>query len=205
VAKLQPGDTVLLQFGHNDVFPINDKVARGSLHGTGEGTEEIENQVTGKHETVHTFGWYMRKMVTDIRAKGATPVILTLTIRDRWEKDGKIERNPDPALDLSDANRFGAPAIYSVWAAEVARSMKVPVIDVHNMIADRYDREGTDIVSTYFNSAKDPTHRNPLGAAVDAEITLAGLKALLGPAFNTSLSTQGKVVQAAEAKYIFRN
>ncbi|MCU1234785.1 MAG: rhamnogalacturonan acetylesterase [Candidatus Solibacter sp.] len=204
VAKLHAGDIVLIQFGHNDVFPLNDNVARGSLHSIGEETEEIDNKVTGKHEVVHTYGWYLRKFVNDVRSKGARPIILTLTIRDRWGKDGKIERLPEPGLDLSNTNRFTAPSIYSVWAAEVARSMTVPLIDVHNMIADRYDREGPDVVSTYFNSPRDPTHRNPLGAEVDAAITLAGLKALLGPAFNVFLSDRGKVVEAADTKYIVR-
>jgi lysophospholipase L1-like esterase len=204
-AKLKPGDTVLIQFGHNDVFPLNDNVARGTLHGIGEETEEIDNKITGKREVVHTYGWYMRKFVTGIRSAGASPVILTLTIRDRWNKDGKIERLPEPDLDLGDANRFTSPSIYSVWAAEVAQSMNVPVIDVHNMIADRYDKEGPDVVSTYFNSARDSTHRNPLGAEVDAAITLAGLKALLGPGFESCLSDKGKAIPAGDARYIFRN
>jgi lysophospholipase L1-like esterase len=125
VAKLKRGDTVLIQFGHNDVFPLNDSVARGSLHGVGEETEEIDNGLTGKHEVVHTYGWYLRKMVNDVRSKGASPVILTLTIRDRWNPNGTIERLPEPALDLSNGNRFTAPSIYSVWAAEVARSLSV--------------------------------------------------------------------------------
>jgi lysophospholipase L1-like esterase len=205
VAKLKPGDTVLIQFGHNDVFPLNDNVARGSLHGIGEDTEEIDNQLTGKHEVVHTYGWYLRAFVDGVRSKGAIPVILTLTIRDRWNKDGAIERLPEPDLDLGNANRFTAPSIYSTWAAEVAKSMHVPVIDVHNMIADRYDTEGPEVVSTYFNSARDPTHRNPLGAEVDAAITLAGLKALRGTGLNSVLSEKGKAVPAGDPKYIFRN
>jgi len=91
VADLKPGDLVLLQFGHNDVFPLNDnRVARGTLHGIGDETEEIDNQLTGQHEVVHTYGWYMRKMISDIRATGATPIVLTLTIRDRWNQNGTI-------------------------------------------------------------------------------------------------------------------
>jgi hypothetical protein len=147
----------------------------------------------------------MRKFVTDVRSKGAVPVILTLTIRDRWNKDGAIERTPDADLDPGNANRFTSPSIYSVWAAEVARRMNVPVIDVHNMIADRYNKEGPDVVSTYFNSARDPTHRNPLGAGVDAAVTLAGLKALVGPQLDSSLSEKGMAIPAAHAKYISRN
>lgn len=208
LAKLKPGDTVLLQWGHNDAYDINETTGRGTLHGLGEETEELaaaDNKVTHKHEIVHTFGWYMRKYVDDIRAKGAEPIILTLTIRDRWNKDGTIERLPVPNLDLTNTNRFHEPPIYSVWSADVAKAVHAPLLDVHNLIADRYDKEGKDVVDNYFNSARDPTHRNPLGAAVDAELTLSALRALKGPAFDAVLSAKGRGVTPAAAKYVFAN
>ena len=74
--ELQPGDYVLIQFGHNDGGLINDRSrARGSLKGVGEETQEIDNLQTGKHEVVHTFGWYMRKFINDTKAKNATPIV----------------------------------------------------------------------------------------------------------------------------------
>lgn len=203
VAKLRPGDIVLVQFGHNDVFALNDNIARGTLHGLGDETEAIDNVATKKPEVVHTFGWYLRKMIADIRAKGAEPIILTLTLRFRYNPDGSLERHPDPKLDLSNTNRFTAPSIYSVWSAEVARAARAPLLDVHNLIADRYEREGKEVVATYFNSPRDPTHRNPLGAAVDAELTLAALRTLKGPAFDAFLSAKGKLVPPADPKYVF--
>ena len=141
LAKLKPGDTVLIQWGHNDAYDINETTGRGTLHGLGEETEELaasDNKVTHQHEIVHTFGWYLRKHVNDIRAKGAQPIILTLTIRDRWNKDGTIERLPVPNLDLANTNRFHEPPIYSTWSAEVAKATNTPLLDVQNLIADRY-------------------------------------------------------------------
>ena len=68
--KLRVGDVVLIQFGHNDGGLINDdKRARGSLPGLGMESQEIDNLQTKKHETVHTFGWYMRRMIDDAKAK----------------------------------------------------------------------------------------------------------------------------------------
>ena len=99
-AKLHPGDTVLLQWGHNDSYPLNDNNGRGTLFGLGEETQEIVRSTTNKPETLHTFGWYMRKQIADIQAKGAKPIILTLTIRDRWI-DGKIERNPEQSANIA--------------------------------------------------------------------------------------------------------
>jgi lysophospholipase L1-like esterase len=203
VACLKPADTVLIQLGHNDVFPTNDdRAARGTLHGIGEETEEIDNLVTRKHEVVHTYGWYLRKMIADVRSKGAQPVILTLTVRYRWNPDGTIERALRPGLDISNGNRFDDPSIYSVWAKQVAAQTKTPVIDLHEMIADRYDQDGPDAVSQYFNNSGDPVHTNPMGAKITAELALRGLKALLGARLDSYLSTAGKSVATAASKYI---
>ena len=85
------------------------------------------------------------------------------------------------------------------------KAAHLPLLDVHNLIADRYEKEGKAVVDTYYNSASDPTHRNPKGAATDAEITLACLKAFKGPDFDQYLNAKGKAVAAADAKYIFTN
>ena len=72
---LKEGDYVFIQFGHNDAGTINDTSrARASLPGIGEDTQEIDNQVTHKHEVVHSYGWYLRKMILDTKGKGATPI-----------------------------------------------------------------------------------------------------------------------------------
>ena len=65
--------------------------------------------VTGKHETVYTFGWYLRKMIADTRAQGATPILLTLTERNTWQ-EGRIDCPSDTyrRWDLADgAEREG--------------------------------------------------------------------------------------------------
>jgi hypothetical protein len=90
VTDLKAGDIVLIQFGHNDGGALNDEPppplrARGSIPGLGEETKEIDNVITKKHEVVHTFGWYLRKMIAETKAKGATPIVLSLTIRNVWK------------------------------------------------------------------------------------------------------------------------
>src|SRR4029079_4236109 len=102
IVDVKPGDYVLIQFGHNDGGAINEEPpgsdrplrARGSLPGLGEESKEIDNVITKKHEVVHTYGWYLRKMIADTRAKGATPIVMSLTVRNIW-KDGKVERFSD--------------------------------------------------------------------------------------------------------------
>src|SRR5262249_31764508 len=82
LGRLKPGDFVMMQFGHNDGGEINDTSrARGTLRGTGPETQEIDNLLTKQHETVHTFGWYLRKFIADTKARGATPIVCSLIPR----------------------------------------------------------------------------------------------------------------------------
>lgn len=162
LAELKPGDFVLIQFGHNDGGPINDASrARGSLRGTGEETEEIDNLQTKKHEVVRTYGWYMRKFVADTKAKGATPIVLSQIPRNIW-KDGKVVR---------------AAGDYGGWAAEVAGSQGAFFIDLNEIVAKQYEAIGEEkIAKEYFLT--DHTHTTPLGAHLNAASVVTGLKAL---------------------------
>lgn len=93
LALIKPGNVVLFQFGHNDSGPLDDPArARGTLPGTGDDSKEIENPILKRHETVHTFGWYMTQYVTETVAKGATPILCSPVPRKTW-KDGRIVRN----------------------------------------------------------------------------------------------------------------
>lgn len=162
--RVKPGDFVLIQFGHNDAGPVNDeRRARGSLPGLGDESREIDNLLTRKHEVVHTFGWYLRKMVADTKAKGATPILLSLTVRNIW-KAGRIERG---------SGRYGE------WTREVATSQGVPFVDLTKLVADRYEQIGPDAVKDLF--PRDHTHTSDEGAKLNAELVAAGLKGLPDP------------------------
>lgn len=158
---LKAGDFVLMQFGHNDGGAINDTSrARGSIKGIGDESQEIDNLITKKHETVHTFGWYLRKYVSDTRAKGATPIICSMIPRKIW-KDGKIQRNDKD---------------YAGWAREVAKQENAPFIDLNELIASRYDAMGPQKVEPLFGD--EHTHTTRAGAEINAEEVVAGLKKL---------------------------
>ncbi len=162
LSELKPGDYVLMQFGHNDGGAVNDAArARGSLRGIGDETEEIDNLLTKKHEVVHTYGWYMKKFVTDTKAKGATPIVLSQIPRNIW-KDGKVER---------------VASTYGGWAAEVATAERVAFIDLHEIVAKKYEILGPDKVKElYF--LEDHTHTTPAGAEVNAASVVEGLRVL---------------------------
>jgi lysophospholipase L1-like esterase len=161
LAELKPGDFVMMQFGHNDNGPLDDTArARGTIKGVGDESREIDNPITGKHETVHTFGWYLRKYIADTRAKGATPIVCSLIPRKTW-KDGKIARNKTD---------------YAGWAEQVATAEHVPFIDLNERIAARYDAMGAEKVEPMFG---DPhTHTSRAGAEMNAAIAVEGLRDL---------------------------
>jgi lysophospholipase L1-like esterase len=159
---IKKGDWVVIQFGHNDASPVNDNSrARGVLRGTGPEKEDIDNQLTGKRETVYTYGAYLRGYVAEIRALGATPVIASPVIRKRWEADGKT------------VTRAGGN--FAGWAAEVARQEGVAFIDLNEWGAKRYEALGKDVVATLFPPDPETVHTNWLGAAVNAQLVIAGL------------------------------
>ena len=171
LTELQPGDFVTMQFGHNDGGPLDDAArARGSLKGIGEDTQEIENPILKRHETVHTYGWYMRKYVTEARAKQCTPMICTPVPRKIW-KDGKIARDDR----------------YAGWSREIATAANVPMLDIANVIANHYDGLGRERVDPLF--ADEHTHTTRAGAELNAMCVMDTLRSLSPNPLQLSLAT----------------
>jgi lysophospholipase L1-like esterase len=161
ISNTKPGDFVFIQFGHNDGGAVNDASrARGSLPGLGDETQEIDNQVTHQHEIVHTYGWYMKKMVDDTKAKGAAPILVSLTVRDIW-KDGKVERGN---------------GMFGKWTEQIATEKGIPFVDLTTLAADYYDELGEAKVKPFFPA--DTTHTGPDAAALNAAFVLTGVKSL---------------------------
>ena len=180
VRQLHSGDFVLINFGHNDPGEIGTGKDRGSLPGIGEETREI-TRPDGAHETVHTFGWYLRTYVADTRAKGATPILISVTPRNIWS-DGKVEMGLGHFRD---------------WAAQIAREENVDYIDLTAIVARQYDKMGEQKVSGFF--PLDHTHTDAAGAEFSARSVVAGLKSLPDAPLTSYLSAKGEaVVPAAE-------
>lgn len=160
LTQVKAGDLVLIQFGINDAGPVNDATrARGSLPGLGAETQKIDNLLTKQHEVVHTYGWYLRKFISDAQAKGATPLVCSLIPRQTW-KDGRIVRSRDS---------------YAGWAAQAAQAAGAAFIDLNEIIASRYDELGPAKTATLF---VEGPHTNAQGAELNAQCVIAGLKAL---------------------------
>ena len=154
--QIKPGDYVFIQFGHNDSSNINDESrARGTINGTGNETEEIDNLLTHEHEIVHTYGWYIRQYITEIKSKGGIPVIFSPIPRNNWS-EGKLPRN--------NINSYG------MWAQQVAEEEKVTFIDLNNEFATALEEIGEQNVTGSYFFEHDHTHTSAKGAALAATI-----------------------------------
>jgi lysophospholipase L1-like esterase len=103
-AELKPGDFVLVQFGHNDNGDYKDPKAKGrpSIRSEGEETDEAIKGDLKTMETIHSFGWYMRKFATDAKAKGAAAKLLGFAEHDIQilMSVGKLTPLGDPAPNV---------------------------------------------------------------------------------------------------------
>ena len=160
--SIQPGDFVLIQFGHNDLGAIDSLKERACIPMTKDSSKVFKRQSDGKYEVVYSFGWYLRKFIGDVREKGGTPIIVTLTPRNIW-KNGKIERRTE----------------YVSWYKEVGEEMGVDVIDVHNISGDFLDKLGEKKAAAYYNH--DHTHTSLKGAQMNAQSIKKGLKKVKSP------------------------
>jgi len=157
VAQLQPGDTVLIQFGHNDAD--TKKIVRFT---DPNGAYEVN----------------LRRFVVDVRAKRATPVLVTPIARWLWE-------NGEPK---------DAHAAYAATIHRVAVDLNVPLVDLDgDMMAALKARgqmasrrlylqyEPYDHVARYPDGIKDDTHINEQGARLGAALVATRLAKLKLP------------------------
>jgi lysophospholipase L1-like esterase len=161
LAEMKAGDYVLIQLGHND-----GGGPRGSLKGLGEETSGIPLP-DGQLETVQTYGWYLRKYIADTRAKGATPILLTLTIRNIWTAgaDGKQHIERDMGYDAA--------------LKQLAADQHVVLADMGKIEADRLEALGPEKTAAYF--PKDHTHTSAEAAELNADSVVRALRAAQSP------------------------
>ena len=161
--SLEPGDYVLIQFGHNDIGGIDRDKERGVIASAADTCHVYHLQSNGQYKVIYSFGWYLKKFIQDVREKGATPILLSLTPRNEWP-GGKIERRNDT---------------YGRWYREVAAETGVEFVDVHNITADYFDSIGREATAPYYKN--DHTHTSRLGALRNAQSVADGLRQIDSP------------------------
>ena len=162
---IRPGDWVIISIGHNDNGPYDEGRARASIPGVGDDTLQVTIKETGEHETVYTYGGYMRKYINDVRAQGGHPILMSLTPRNAHDDKGKIVRKP-----------------HTQWLIQVAAEEGVPFVDLNEISGQKLDTYGK--WKTDYHFFLDKIHTSRFGAMMNARSAAEGLMASHNPALN---------------------
>ncbi len=177
---------MILQFGHNDVGQFDDPKSkdRPSLHSEGEETAEA-TRLDGKKEIVHSFGWYMRKYGNDVRTRGATMIFCSMVPHKDWD-GGRIVRKEREK--------------WVKWTANAAAATHAAYIDLNEIVALEFERLGPEKVAPLFGDAR--THSTPAGALLNAQMVVAGIRALKKPDLKKYLSATGNQIEKTSAVHV---
>jgi rhamnogalacturonan acetylesterase len=170
LAEIKAGDFVILQWGQNDGGDLGGAKPRGDLRGDGDATQDVLQSVgklAGQVETIHTYGWYNRKYVADTKAKGATPMFLSMTIHNSWTPDASGALHV--ALDM----RFGPV----MW--KIAQEDSLAFIDMAPVEATRMESVGKEKASLWFPI--DYVHTSPEGAELNAQSVVIAMEIAKNP------------------------
>lgn len=176
---IRDGDFVMIAFGHNDGY--------GSIRGNGEEERPLPPfpAIPGRPAppppppgaTMRSFGWYLRQYIGEVRALGATPIIVSLIPRNRWTPDGKVLRNDKD---------------FALWARQAAEQEGAAFVPLNDMVADGYDQFGRDFVTGTFFPPKEIVHPNWAGSAFNAS-RIAGWVRVHGGTLGQYLRADPKV------------
>lgn len=161
LAGMKKGDVVLIQFGHNDAGPPDERSKfRGSVKGIGDQTELVKKP-DGSVETVHSFGWYLKHFVRTAKAKGATVVLCSPIPHLKFDRAGKFVRDWES---------------WRPWVKACAVAEGVLYLDLAEIIGSQYAAMDPAKVAAFF--ADKGTHTNAAGALFNARAVIGGLQAL---------------------------
>jgi rhamnogalacturonan acetylesterase len=160
--EMKAGDYVMLQMGHNDGGGVPSRL---SLPGIGEETQDVNAPSGDGTVELHTYGWYLRKYITDTRQKGATIILVTPVLSNTWDANG-VNRN-----------KWGQ---YAYWMRQVAQKEKTLLLDLNKISQKHYAELGQAKVSAEFYGKGDITHTVPAGAKANASYVIEGLGELKG-------------------------
>ncbi|MEZ4927225.1 MAG: glycosyl hydrolase family 28 protein [Saprospiraceae bacterium] len=150
--NVKPGDYVFMQFGHND---------------------SKESDTTRYAPAQTDYRANLKRFISEIRTKGAQPVLLTPVVRRNFDSNGGfVDKHGD----------------YPSVVREVAKSEKVPMIDLWAKSKALLEKLGPDDSKAMFMNLKagvypnrpdglnDNTHFRPFGAKMVASLVAEGIR-----------------------------
>jgi hypothetical protein len=134
----------MMQFGHNDNGPLDDKDrARGTIKGVGEETREIDNPSPNSTKSSTLTAAYLPQVHQRNPRRRSHPHRLHAHPPQDLE-EGKIAREQ-----------------YADWARQVAADSKVPVVDLNELVAKKYEAMGPKS-SSHVRRSPHPTPAAPV-------------------------------------------
>ena len=174
---IKPGDFVIIQFGHNDVGPLDDKGKfRGSIKGVGEETEKV-TKPDGSVEEVHSYGWYLREMAHSAREKKAKVILCSPIPHMKFDSDGKFGQDWKEMRGYVEAT---------------AKSEHAAFLDLADQIGHAYGKLDKATIESFF--ADKGTHTNATGSLFNAKVVVAGLRAIPTSPLDSYLSKDGREI-----------
>ena len=151
--QMEPGDFVLIEFNPDNTTEEDKSAARRTLEGDGDGTFDYLDPGTHKLELIHSYGWYLRKLVVDVINRGANPILCSApnTLATQPHRDstavaenGKDSMAPDalrkaPAASIPKPYAPGAAPANSTfpdWAHSIATEQRIPFADLNQTTTD---------------------------------------------------------------------
>ena len=182
--SVEAGDYVLIQFAHND-----EKVGgmdRDELYAyymeKGMTTEAAALDTRGTIPST-TYKEWLGKIVDEVKAKGATPVLVAPVCRSYFGSDGKIRRNG--RHDLGDSfsvltadgvkEKQSVPATdrlmdYPYHMQQLANEKNIDFIDLTSTTAELYESYGDAKCHEQLFDGDGSTHFNTTGALLVARL-----------------------------------
>jgi lysophospholipase L1-like esterase len=181
LAEIRKGDIVLIQFGHNDVGPLDERSKfRGSIPGTGGEVQQVPRP-DGVIEAVHSFGWYLRQYAHTAKAKGAIVILCSPIPHKKFDAAGKFIPDWEKWRD---------------WVKASAAAEGVLYVDLAGIVNNAYAAMPPADLEGYF--ADKGTHTTQAGALFNARSVIAGTRALSGKPLDPFLSEEGKGIPPAK-------
>ena len=152
---------VLIQFGHNDM--------------PGKGPERETDAKT-------TFRENLARYVTEARAAGGQPVLITSLTRRNFNAQGKIDpQHLVTGMDSAGATMTDCLNDYVEAARAVASEQKVPLIDLNARSIEQLNQLGPQAAVAFDAKTKDPskpdkTHLSDKGAAETARLVAGEIR-----------------------------
>jgi lysophospholipase L1-like esterase len=169
--KIQPGDYLFIQFGHNDCsesysdryVPLGTPDANGIYPITAPTDETNTTDPAARG----TFKYYLNMYIESAKAHGATPVLVTPVSRMYFDSEGNITAHHKTSADTTNT--------YCTAVEQLGQETGTPVIDMFTYTKNLYEQaykddstaaNGTSELAKRLFATGEKTHHSKMGGFI---------------------------------------